>query len=328
MLKNQNNHSRLPSIPWHLLSGAISGLSSCVILQPFDLLKTRLQQVHIKSLNTNSYSSEKVSLPQITKQIVARDGILGLWRGTTPTVLRNVPGVALYFFTLAELRNAMSNFAIFSQPSSDLQSNPINPNLTRVILPKLSPTGDLLAGMFARSSVGFFLMPVTVIKTRFESNLYQYSTISTAFQDIIQRQGIKALWKGFLPTLLRDAPFAGIFVASYESSKRLLQPISSQPSVFHHIIPATTAAIVATLLTAPFDLIKTHLQLSSNSSTSTRSSFSSIFLILKDSLKTGHLSNSKFLFNGSGLRLIRKGLSSAIGWTIYEGLIKRWSTKP
>lgn len=28
----------------HLAAGAVSGLTSCVLLQPFDLMKTRIQQ--------------------------------------------------------------------------------------------------------------------------------------------------------------------------------------------------------------------------------------------------------------------------------------------
>ncbi|KAI8447178.1 hypothetical protein BY996DRAFT_7734947 [Phakopsora pachyrhizi] len=48
MLKGQTTVNKtsnvLPSRSVNLLSGSISGFVSCLVLQPFDLLKTRVQQ--------------------------------------------------------------------------------------------------------------------------------------------------------------------------------------------------------------------------------------------------------------------------------------------
>jgi hypothetical protein len=37
------------------------------------------------------------------------NGILGLWKGTLPTIIRNVPGSGLYFYTLHYLRTFMGS---------------------------------------------------------------------------------------------------------------------------------------------------------------------------------------------------------------------------
>ncbi|POW07313.1 hypothetical protein PSTT_08385 [Puccinia striiformis] len=299
----------LPSTSLHLLSGGLSGLASCILLQPFDLLKTRLQQAHI-----NPNTSSTLSIYWVSSEVISRDGILGLWRGTSPTIIRNVPGIAVYFFGLAQLRTSMSTLDIFTQPTVLDQSK---------ILPSLTPTGDFIAGVLARTSVGFVLMPITVVKTRFESNLYKYKTIREAFRSILGQQGIRGLWRGFIPTVMRDAPFAGIFISIYEASKRLLnRPDRPYPALLQTIIPATISAVFATLITAPFDLIKTDLQLRNSSNVGNLSITGSVKGILN-----GNLLNFFVLFKGSGLRLLRKSLSSAIGWTLYEGLIKKWAIK-
>ena len=66
-------------------------------------------------------------------------------------------------------------------------------------------------------------MPISVIKVRYESNLYKYPSLYHSFKSTIQNEGIKGLFKGYSATILRDAPFAGIYVWSYEHSKKELK---------------------------------------------------------------------------------------------------------
>ncbi|PWN47416.1 mitochondrial carrier [Violaceomyces palustris] len=135
--------------------GALSGLASCVLLQPFDLLKTRLQQLDAADHHQTSGSSASNPYRK------------GLWRGTAPTIVRNVPGVALYFYSVSHLRSWASSRQIpylSSQASSTLA--------------KLSTTGNLITGAVARVTVGLILSPVTVVKARFEVSPPFYSSPS------------------------------------------------------------------------------------------------------------------------------------------------------
>jgi solute carrier family 25 protein 38 len=63
---------------------------------------------------------------------------------------RNVPGSAMYFFALAEIRSALAT------SHSTTGKNP------------LQTWDNLLAGATARGSVGFIMMPITVVKIRYE----------------------------------------------------------------------------------------------------------------------------------------------------------------
>ena len=66
------------------------------------------------------------------------------------------------------------------------------PSQLRSILPNNVP-GNLAAGATARSSVGLVLMPMTVIKTRMESSIYNSTGIRSAMQDILKTQWSPAL---------------------------------------------------------------------------------------------------------------------------------------
>ncbi|OZJ06005.1 hypothetical protein BZG36_01096 [Bifiguratus adelaidae] len=275
--------------PWlHLGAGGISGLIACTALQPLDLLKTRLQQQRQDQLAFIKEARAKGLLvaPQASniyntvRTIVKDHGPLGLWRGTVPTIFRNVPGSALYFAFLSEIRS----FLLATQ----------SPGAT-----KLSNRNNLVAGGTARATVGFVMMPITVVKIRYESNFYNYKSIYEAFQSIVKTNGVKGLFAGFGATAIRDAPFAGIYVLFYEKMKSGLNSI--------------TAGLAATTITQPFDLLKTRIQLKPDV-------YKNMFQAAVKVFSEGGLLG---FFDGMGVRLVRKPLNSAISWTVYEEIV-RW----
>jgi solute carrier family 25 protein 38 len=127
----------------------------------------------------------------------------------------NVPGVALYMTGLTQLRALMASSPYFSS----LHAEPSTQARITSTLPKLNGKGNILAGATMRVAVGFILNPVTVVKARFESNLHSYGSVAGALATLI-RQGPSELFRGFLPSAMRDAPYAGLFVFFYEGIKR------------------------------------------------------------------------------------------------------------
>ena len=69
-----------------------------------------------------------------------------------------------------------------------------------------------------------------------QSSMYAYPSFSTALVSLV-RAGPSELFRGFTASALRDAPYAGIFVVSYENIKqeisqdpiRSLHPLCSHP---------------------------------------------------------------------------------------------------
>ncbi|KAG8754525.1 hypothetical protein FRC12_011163, partial [Ceratobasidium sp. 428] len=188
------------SAPQHLVSGALSGLCSSLALQPLDLLKTRLQR--------GGAGKGIGGIAAIARNVVAQNGVLGLWRGTSPTVARSVPGVAIYFYALQSVRGRLAQIPSLAAPTVGDKGT---------TLPKLSTQANLVSGAGTRVAVGFLLSPLAVLKARFESGAFAYTSIPHGLASLVQSHGVRGLWQGFLPSVFRDAPYAGLFVASYEA---------------------------------------------------------------------------------------------------------------
>ncbi|GAA5927450.1 Hem25p [Sporobolomyces koalae] len=313
-----------PSLPasWHLASGAVSGAASVLILQPLDLIKTRIQQPPPLSVPAEAIAaSSKTRLPPpaiwtTTKQVVKADGLAGLWRGTTPTLYRNVPGVSMYFLTLSKFRTLVGSVPFFqASPTTATPARATGPSRGKV---KLTTTGDLLVGSTARTGVGFLLMPFTLMKTLSESTLSlpasskgHPSTLVT-LRTLYQSGGLRSLWRGAVPTALRDAPGAGLFIVFYERGRRILGVRGDAGGgAVGGGAAGAAASLCSTLLTTPFDLVKTRRQLSPHLYTSM---WESIKLVWKQNGVRG-------FWEGGGLRVVRKAGSAGIGWAVYEGFL-------
>ena len=69
---------------------------------------------------------------------------------------------------------------------------------------------NIFTGMTARTIAGCAMIPITVLKTRFESGHFNYTKMSSALIDIYSHEGLRGLSCGLVPTLARDAPYSGI----------------------------------------------------------------------------------------------------------------------
>jgi solute carrier family 25, member 38 len=300
---------------FHFLAGLTSGVSSAVLLQPADLLKTRVQQSRSHSL-----------VPVLRSILAGSHPVASLWRGTVPSALRTGFGSALYFTSLSSFRQILANSnAVLVAQNGGTTSAVLGKSSS--VLPKLSNIQNLMTGATARVFAGFVLMPVTVIKVRYESDMYNYKSIASAGRSIFASEGLKGFFSGFGATAVRDAPYAGLYVLFYEQSKtklnRLLSADSTAVSGGRSRSIASSATInassgviaagLATAITNPFDAVKTRLQLMPQKYGNT---LRAARLMLKED-------GIKGFFDGLGLRMGRKAISSALAWTVYEELIGR-----
>ena len=91
------------------LAGSFSGTCSTILLQPLDLIKTRIQQAHYSATLVAATDSVPIHQPTIystLRVVIATENVAGLWKGMTPSITRTVPGVGLYFASLHWLKTS------------------------------------------------------------------------------------------------------------------------------------------------------------------------------------------------------------------------------
>ncbi|KAK7745429.1 MICOS complex subunit mic13 [Cytospora paraplurivora] len=303
---------------FHFAAGLGSGLLSAVLLQPIDLLKTRVQQ--------SGHHSLTIAIREIRSQPRI---IPALWRGATPSALRTGFGSAIYFTGLNAIRNNVSKVPFLAADSALAASKDGRHSSSLV---KLSNTGNLLAGAVARTFAGMLLMPLTVIKVRYESSLYSYGSIAAAGRDIFKVEGLRGFFSGFGATAIRDAPYAGLYVLFYEQSKKQLSALyggnsrgdQAASGVLPAVMGVSTSATInfssgviagagCSAISNPFDAVKTRIQLQPG--------------VYRNMFHAAHMmatqEGARSFLDGLALRMSRKALSSALAWTVYEELIRR-----
>lgn len=184
-----------------------------------------------------------------------------------------------------------------------------------------NPTQAFYFGMTARSLVSFIMLPVTVVKVRYESGRYVYPSLSSAIIDAYRRRGQG--WVGVAPTILRDSLFSGIYYMYYTKLKcsdvlkesTLIASFSEQPRTEKHLmifVSGIISGLLASVVTNPIDVIKTNIQVGTLENKSMIQT--AIRLVAS---KNGYM---RFL-DGLVPRSLRRTLIAASTWTFYEFLM-------
>jgi len=182
------------------LAGAATGIFTGLILTPIELIKCRIQAQRrgIVMANIPSYAGTLDCI----KQTIHTDGITGLFRGGISTIVREVPGNALWFggyeFANEFLRYHMGDSS-----------------------PKGSPTIQVLAGAFAGCMYWLVPYPIDTVKTRIQTQS-QLEPHGGVFWKILEQEGIAGLYRGVGLTMFRAIPSSAAVFFTYEQIHRLL----------------------------------------------------------------------------------------------------------
>ncbi|KAM0728316.1 Mitochondrial glycine transporter [Formica fusca] len=272
------------------LAGSFSGTFSTILFQPLDLVKTRLQS----RVNTPVESPRNGMLGTVAN-IVQKENVFGLWKGMTPSITRVIPGVGLYFSSLHWLKHVFN----LEEPLTALQA--------------------ISLGITARSMSGALLIPITVVKTRFESGVYKYNGISEALRLIYKQEGVRGLSSGLVPTLLRDAPYSGLYLMFYTQLKSVAASTGAtgDSPMPVHFGCGILAGVLASVVTQPPDVVKTKMQLYPNEFNGI---YHATFLVYKKYGVLGY-------FKGIVPRMLRRTLMTTMAWTVYEQVTRQIGLK-
>lgn len=262
-------------------------------------------------------------------KIGRQEGVTGLWRGLSPTLLMAIPATVVYYLGYEAIKERLLLIqgkdvtTSTSAPPPSLssfhpQSRPI---MTKGVHGEL--WAPLLAGAAARIIAVTLISPLELIKTKMQNYGASPALIANDLRRSIQQRGIlPILYKGLVPTLWRDVPFSAVYWTGYEYFRQVYSQWSPAPRrpIDHFALSfaaGATAGSIAAALTTPFDVAKTRQQVSNDLSllTSTDGSRRSIVRHLRDIWKGEGL---RGLTLGIGPRMCKVAPSCAIMIGCYE----------
>ncbi|KAK9464692.1 mitochondrial carrier domain-containing protein [Lipomyces arxii] len=200
-----------------ILSGGSAGMCQVVFTNPLEIVKIRLQ------IQGEVAKSVEGAPRRSAIWIVKNLGLLGLYKGATACLMRDVPFSAIYFPTYAHLKK-------------DYFGEGPNKALT---IPQL-----LTAGAIAGMPAAYFTTPCDVIKTRLQAEARagqtHYRNIAHCASTIMREEGFKAFFKGGPARILRSSPQFGCTLAAYEFLQSMF-PLHGGHTEAGHSVPSGEA---------------------------------------------------------------------------------------
>lgn len=150
------------------------------------------------------------------------------------------------------------------------------------------------------------------------SGRYHYKSVSQGLRHIWQVEGVRGLFSGCTATILRDAPYSGIYLMFYSQGKKTVKTVyGDEQSTYAHFFCGINAGLLASIFTHPADVIKTQMQLYPSRYKGTMHCVTVMFS------QYGYAG----FFRGITPRCLRRTLISALSWTLFEEIMKQLKLK-
>ena len=223
---------------WSWLAGGLSNAATSALLNPLDVCKTRMQAVQ-----------PRLGLLKTARIAVREQGFVRglLLPGLTPSIVREMlssgPRAGLYV--------PVRDWAIATTGSHK---------------------DSLLMKLLAASACGVvgsvIANPVDVVKVRMMVKSSSPSpSLSSGLFMVWREEGIRGLYKGLSPSTLRACFIAAGELGTYDIAKTSLRGLFGQSEGMSlHVAASLVTGVVAAVVAAPFDVLKTRMMLSSSSS--------------------------------------------------------------
>jgi len=198
-----------------LTAGGLARLAAVTLVSPLELVRTKMQ-------------SQKMPWSDVHKcltELVRAQGIRALWNGYTATLLRDVPFSALYWPLYEQSKAIMNlytsnrdsflvNFGSGAVAGSFASTVTLPFDVIKTIKQIEMGEKDIMAVKPGTSR------SYSVPRNKMSSSLSGRSRGNiTIAKELISEQGVRGLFAGLIPRLLKVAPACAIMISSYEFCK-------------------------------------------------------------------------------------------------------------
>ncbi|XP_029439788.1 solute carrier family 25 member 48 isoform X2 [Rhinatrema bivittatum] len=213
--------SHTPALSDMTLASMATGFISVGIGGPVDLVKIRLQmQTQAQLAENMSLGHRPIGFPQqpayrgpvhCLATILQQEGVVGIYRGTTAMLLRDVPGYCLYFIPYSFLCQ-------WSTPDGHT-----TPNAYSV----------WMAGGIAGAISWGTATPMDVVKSRLQADgvyLNKYKGVADCISQSYQKEGLKVFFRGITVNAVRGFPTSAAMFLAYELSLKAIRRDQGKPN--------------------------------------------------------------------------------------------------
>lgn len=196
-----------PSKPVSAIAiGGIAGMAAAAATYPLDYVRGRLTVMNSRN---EPYSGTVDGLRKSLRQ----EGVMSLYRGLTPTLLGVFPYVGLSFSMYEMLRPLLPR-------RNDGSGRPT--------------VGSAIGGGALASAVGqFAAYPLDTVRRRMQVSGFALgpdgtvagrggTSMRVAFGDVVRNEGIRGLFRGLAPNLLKVAPASAVSFLCYEQMRQVV----------------------------------------------------------------------------------------------------------
>ncbi|XP_016350409.1 peroxisomal membrane protein PMP34-like [Sinocyclocheilus anshuiensis] len=280
----------------HAVAGAMGSVTAMTVYFPLDTARLRLQVDDKRKAK---------STQAILSEIIKEEGLLAPYRGWFPVICSLCCSNFVYFYCFHSLK------------ATWLQGQ------------RSTPGRDLIFGIAAGVVNVLVTTPLWVVNTRlklqgekFRNEDIQpthYNGIIDAFVQIMQREGVGALWNGTFPSLLLVLNPA-VQLMIYEGLKRqLMRGVHRELSSVEVFLIGAIAKAVATTITYPLQTVQSVLRFGQHGQPADQSKLlnslrSVMYLLINRVRKWGVLG----LFKGLEAKLLQTVLTAALMFLLYE----------
>ncbi|KAI1289947.1 Mitochondrial coenzyme A transporter SLC25A42 [Halotydeus destructor] len=218
-----------------LLSGALAGAVAKTVIAPLDRTKINFQ---IQKKKFSFHEAYKFLLESYKK-----NGLYSLWRGNTATLARVMPFAAI-------------NYAAHEQFKRILEAET---NAQK----KKNPARSFVAGSLSGVVSTTLTYPLDLARARMAvTGSSEYRSVRSVFVKTISHEGYRALYRGYLPTVLGSIPYSGTGFFAYETLKRFHYEYigADEPSHLEKFLFGAIAGAAGQTASYPLDIVRRRMQ--------------------------------------------------------------------
>ena len=175
-------------------AGVMAGGVASLVTYPFDCLKTQISAGGLKG-----------SLPQVTRKVVARLGVGGLYQGLMPSLGINVIGTAIGFNIMDAMADAYRDSVARGRHLTALET---------AFLGGIS--GICCAGL----SLPFYTSSARLRVQGLKGWPVRYEGMNHCIATMVRTEGVRSLYRGAVPLIVKIFPQIGIIYYITEALRR------------------------------------------------------------------------------------------------------------